>query len=45
MCFGCRSKGDDGAARSSELDRIIRQDEKRLSREVKLLLLGTSSFL
>lgn len=42
MCFGGRDKGDNGAARSRELDRVIRQDEKKLSKEVKLLLLGTS---
>jgi guanine nucleotide-binding protein subunit alpha len=40
MCFGGRDKGDADAARSRELDRVIRQDEKRLSKEVKLLLLG-----
>lgn len=42
MCFGGRGKGDDpdGIARSRELDKIIRADEKRLSKEVKLLLLG-----
>lgn len=39
MCFGSR-KGDGDAARSRELDRMIRQDEKRMSKEVKLLLLG-----
>ncbi|OAA59050.1 G-protein alpha subunit [Niveomyces insectorum RCEF 264] len=40
MCFGRRSKGDEEAARSRELDKAIRSDEKRLSREIKLLLLG-----
>lgn len=40
MCFGGRDKGDHGETRSRELDRQIRQDEKRLSKEVKLLLLG-----
>ncbi|KAH7357927.1 guanine nucleotide-binding protein alpha-2 subunit [Plectosphaerella cucumerina] len=40
MCFGGRDKDDSGAARSRELDRNIRQDEKRMSKEVKLLLLG-----
>ncbi|RYP47239.1 hypothetical protein DL769_011331 [Monosporascus sp. CRB-8-3] len=40
MCFSSRKTGEDGAARSRELDKIIRQDEKRLTREVKLLLLG-----
>ncbi|GKT60301.1 guanine nucleotide-binding protein alpha-2 subunit [Colletotrichum tofieldiae] len=41
MCFGARKQDDGGgAARSRDLDRLIRQDEKRLSKEVKLLLLG-----
>jgi guanine nucleotide-binding protein subunit alpha, other len=40
MCFGRRDKDDGGMSRSRELDKIIRQDEKRLSKEVKLLLLG-----
>lgn len=40
MCFGSREKDDSGAARSRELDRTIRQDEKRMAKEVKLLLLG-----
>lgn len=43
MCFGGREKTDEsGAARSRELDKIIRADEKRMSKEVKLLLLGTN---
>lgn len=42
MCFGSR-KGDSGALRSRELDRMIRQDEKRMAKEVKLLLLGKQS--
>lgn len=41
MCFGGRDKEDaDGAARSRELDKVIRADEKRMAKEVKLLLLG-----
>ncbi|KZZ99046.1 G protein alpha subunit [Moelleriella libera RCEF 2490] len=40
MCFGGRNKDDRGASRSRELDRVIRQDEKRMAKEVKLLLLG-----
>lgn len=44
MCFGAREKGDEaGAARSRELDKIIRADEKKMSKEVKLLLLGTDA--
>lgn len=42
MCFGGRGKDDEAeASRSRELDKQIRADEKRLSKEVKLLLLGT----
>ncbi|KAM0528169.1 hypothetical protein ACHAP6_001999 [Verticillium nonalfalfae] len=40
MCFGSREKDNSGAARTRELDRVIRQDEKRMAKEVKLLLLG-----
>ncbi|GJC98503.1 guanine nucleotide-binding protein alpha-2 subunit [Colletotrichum higginsianum] len=40
MCFGARKQDDGSAARSRDLDRLIRQDEKKLSKEVKLLLLG-----
>ncbi len=41
MCFGSRPRDDEaGAARSRELDKMIRADEKRMTREVKLLLLG-----
>ncbi|KAK3365828.1 guanine nucleotide binding protein, alpha subunit [Lasiosphaeria ovina] len=41
MCFGGRDHGDDGGvARSRELDKVIRADEKRMAKEVKLLLLG-----
>ncbi|KAI5858211.1 G protein alpha subunit [Durotheca rogersii] len=40
MCFGSRKSNEQGSARSRELDKIIRQDEKRMAREVKLLLLG-----
>lgn len=44
MCFG---GGDEdelaaGSARNREIDKMIRSDEKRMNREVKLLLLGTS---
>ncbi|GKU04718.1 hypothetical protein FLAG1_00398 [Fusarium langsethiae] len=40
MCFGNRDKGDRGLARSREIEKQLRQDEKKLSKEVKLLLLG-----
>jgi guanine nucleotide-binding protein subunit alpha len=47
MCFGGRADKEDveGANKSREIDKIIRQDEKKMSREVKLLLLGKSAFL
>ncbi|KAH8162412.1 hypothetical protein CIB48_g5819 [Xylaria polymorpha] len=40
MCFGSRKTEEAGDARSRELDRVIKQDEKRMAKEVKLLLLG-----
>lgn len=40
MCFGSRKTDDAGMTRSRELDKMIRADEKRMSKEVKLLLLG-----
>lgn len=43
MCFGSRTKSSEAdAARSRELDKTIRADEKRLAREIKLLLLGNA---
>lgn len=41
MCFGSRDKGDGGLARSRDIDKQLRQDEKKMAKEVKLLLLGT----
>lgn len=40
MCFGSRKKEEADATRSKELDKILKADEKRMSKEVKLLLLG-----
>lgn len=40
MCFGKREKDSSGMTRSRDIDRTIRQDEKRMAKEVKLLLLG-----
>ncbi|RPA89567.1 guanine nucleotide binding protein, alpha subunit [Choiromyces venosus 120613-1] len=39
MCMGGGSPNE-GAQRSREIERLIRQDEKRIAKEVKLLLLG-----
>lgn len=41
MCFGIRSKDNGDNIRSRDIDRVLRQDEKRMAKEVKLLLLGT----
>lgn len=40
MCFGSRKKDEADATRSRELDKILKADEKRMAKEVKLLLLG-----
>ncbi|KAF4122664.1 guanine nucleotide-binding protein subunit alpha, other [Geosmithia morbida] len=40
MCFGARAKGDGGLGRSRDIDKQLRQDEKKMAKEVKLLLLG-----
>lgn len=41
MCFGVCEKGDEvGVVRLCELDKIICVDEKKMLKEVKLLLLG-----
>lgn len=42
MCFGRRNKSEADAERSQELDKMLRADEKKMQREVKLLLLGTT---
>lgn len=43
MCFGSRKKEEADATRSRELDKIIKADEKRMAKEVKLLLLGEAT--
>lgn len=43
MCFGSRKKDEADATRSRELDKIIKADEKRMAKEVKLLLLGEAT--
>lgn len=41
MCMGGGDGGpDDGALKSREIEKVLKQDEKRLAKEVKLLLLG-----
>jgi guanine nucleotide-binding protein subunit alpha len=40
MCFGGSSKDDAGAQKSKEIERQLKDDQKKLAKEVKLLLLG-----
>lgn len=40
MCFGSGSKEDPDAKKSKEIEKQLREDQKRLAKEVKLLLLG-----
>lgn len=40
MCFGSSNKDDPEAKKSKEIEKQLREDQKRLAREVKLLLLG-----
>ncbi len=45
MCFG-KSKnqlGGDELAKSQEIDKMIRNDQRKLNKEIKLLLLGPFS--
>lgn len=42
MCFsgGKDKDAEDGVAKSREIEKLIRADEKKAAKEVKLLLLG-----
>lgn len=40
MCFGKGEKDDADAKKSREIEKQLREDQKKLAREVKLLLLG-----
>ena len=43
MCFGNAEKDDPDAKRSRDIEKQLREDQKRMAKEVKLLLLGTHS--
>jgi len=44
MCFGSSKKGDDaGAKKNAEIEKRIKQDQKKDAREVKVLLLGKAA--
>jgi guanine nucleotide-binding protein subunit alpha, other len=40
MCFGNGNKEDPDAKKSREIEKQLREDQKRMAKEVKLLLLG-----
>ena len=41
MCFGSSKKSDDpGSRKNAEIEKRIKQDQKKDAREVKILLLG-----
>ena len=40
MCFGSRKTADPDAAKNEQIEKMIRADKKKASKEVKLLLLG-----
>lgn len=41
MCFGRRKTDEPEAKKSREIEKQLREDERRQQREVKMLLLGT----
>lgn len=45
MCFGNADKEDIDTKKSREIEKQLREDQKRLAREVKLLLLGEHTHL
>jgi len=40
MCFGSSNKEDPDAKKSKEIEKQLREDQKKMAKEVKLLLLG-----
>ena len=45
MCFGSSNKEDPDAKKSKEIEKQLREDQKRMAKEVKLLLLGRQNFV
>lgn len=41
MCFGSKKEDDPDVAKNREIEKQLREDQKRMAKEVKLLLLGT----
>lgn len=40
MCFGSKNEEDPETKKSREIEKQIRDDQKRMAKEVKVLLLG-----
>ena len=40
MCFGNKNGDDPDSKKSREIEKQLREDQKRMAKEVKLLLLG-----
>lgn len=43
MCFGkkeANADNDEGVRRNADIEKALREDKKRLAREIKILLLG-----
>lgn len=41
MCFGGNKEGDDAdAQKNKEIEKQLREDQKKMAKEVKMLLLG-----
>ena len=45
MCFGSSGQEDPALKKSRDIEKQLREDERRLTKEVKLLLLGESTLL
>lgn len=41
MCFGNGNKEDPETKKSREIEKQLREDQRKMQKEVKLLLLGT----
>ena len=41
MCFGNGNKEDPDTKKSREIEKQLREDQRKMQKEVKLLLLGT----
>lgn len=44
MCFGSSKQDDPRARKNADIEKQLRADQKKQAKEVKILLLGTSSY-